>query len=256
MEPRKVTSGEILSACAIILGFALALISYFKNDGSTTSFFTEYIFWLIIVPFGIEAILVSISNLNGKGSKAVDKMLVVCFVCLFIALGILFSVSSFPSFDFLVKNSDIVGSVTLVVVLFILIMIDIIGGLSLVTTQSNLFNAVCKLSKQTNNESFDYIVGVSNSVVLREAFGRMMRNNFRHNYYGSRAYGERDVIDGKIDLFEKKIAFITDSKDNLINIVKQFEKNRNRIFGIVLTFEPNTEQLTSMNSYNTVISPL
>jgi len=57
----KIELGQILVSCLIILGFSLTLITYFQNDPQFDRY-RNIIFWLIILPFGIEAILVSLTK--------------------------------------------------------------------------------------------------------------------------------------------------------------------------------------------------
>ena len=85
MKSYKIELGQILVACLIILGFSLALITYFQSQDQFTKY-RNIIFWLIIVPFGLEAIMASISNIFSKLRKTVDIFLIISFSSLFIGL--------------------------------------------------------------------------------------------------------------------------------------------------------------------------
>ena len=127
MKINRIELGQILVACIIILGFSLTLTTYFQNNPQFESY-RNIIFWLIIIPFGIEAIITSIANITVKFRKTADIFLILSFISLFIALLILFSYDLFPNFNFISEYSNIIGIILLVIVIIFYFVIEIVGG--------------------------------------------------------------------------------------------------------------------------------
>ena len=248
MVDKRIELGHILQACLIILGFSLALITYFKGEISSRPY-TNIIFWLIIMPFGIEALIVCASNATGKYRKAVDSTLAICFLSLLASLLILFSYNLFPDLTFIKNYSEGVGvGALLVISVFVLGLIQVLGTKAQAELKSKIFKSFYRLEKKLNKgESIGYIVGVLDDWYLQAMVVEMVHNQFLG--YGFRGFTSSKVLNREIDLSEEDIAVITDSSDKLLEIIKGLEDSKNRINGIITTFNLRQSQKTQLEAY-------
>lgn len=216
-----------------------------------------YNFWLIILPFGIEAIIVTISNTFEKYQKIVDVGLTVCFTSLFISLLILFSYNVFPEFGFLSKYSNMIGIIVFGAIAVIITILNIFTEKWVVEFKNRIFNSFYRISKniEDKGEYINYIVVVSDDIVLYKIMVDMVgisKNNVgpRLSGYNFRCYRIEEVLEKEMELTKENIAIVTDSQDKLIGIIKKFEKNKNKVLGIITTFKLNEKQKFKLKDYN------
>ncbi len=248
---------DILTVCIIILGFSLTLMTYFK-DNETYLTSIKIIFWLIIIPFNLEAILAAVSNYNVKFRKIMDIALVLCLILLFFSLIILFSDITIPDFTLLSKHADIIGIVFVVFFFILLIVILMLGEKYEVDMKGKIFDKIYKITKQFT-ETKNYvteIVVVYKSGTLSILVGEMCGLRFhdqpvlgpRLDGYGFRSYNHKTFFAKEINLIDENIILITDLP-NLSQIVKKFEENKNKILGIIVDYKLTTSEKNKLKKY-------
>lgn len=246
MKTNKIELSQILIACLIILGFSLTLISYFKTNESI-SIYRNIIFWLIIVPFGFESLLVCVANAYGKYRKPVDILLTLCFASLFTALIILFSYGTWPKLNFLSKYSDIIGVLIAIATIFVFTFLYILASKYEHEYLKNIRNAIYQLSKRINKNTYiGYCVMISNDITEMSIINDVCKSFG----YGTRIYSLKNIFKEDIILIDENILLIIDSKDQISEIIELFEKRNNKIVGILTTFDLDEGMKSKFSSFN------
>jgi len=247
---KKIDLGQILIICTIILGFSLTLISYFK-DSTFVSNYLPIIFWLILLPFGLEAVIASFANIFEKYRNVADVFLIICFVSLCVSISILFSYNVFPNIIFISEYSNIIGFILFVFFIISLGVLNVFAEKYVIDYKSKILTCFYKLSKKAEKgDNIEYIVTVSDDMLTSTMMGDLV--NTKIQGYGSRLYGLMDVLNNQIELTEEHIAIVTDSQGKLVEIIKGFENNKNKVIGIITLFTLNEEQKALLKSYNII----
>jgi len=247
MKIKRIELGQILIVCLIILGFSLTLITFFQND-KEFSHYRNIIFWLIILPFGFEAIIASIANITVKFRKTTDIFLILCFISLFIALLFLFSFGAFPKFDFISKYSNVIGIISITLVMILYFVLQFVGAKHTANIKSGIHKCHYRLTKKLKEKEYiDYIVTVSKDVYLMYIMNSVSKS---FGGYGVRIYSLKEFLKGEFELVDENIELVTDVDDDLLEIIKKMESLKNNVLGIILTYTPNDKLKKSLLLFN------
>ncbi|MFA5084243.1 MAG: hypothetical protein WC475_02585, partial [Candidatus Paceibacterota bacterium] len=224
-------------------------------------YFLKLVFWLIILPFGFEAIIVSFSNKFEKFRSIVDIALIFCFILLFVALFLLFSPNAFPKLrfiNFILKNISVIGGIIGGFLLILFIVLGISSEIYMANSRNKFFSSFDKLrnkirNKEVNN-NFSYIVTITNDVLLRY---EIVEKVFFPSEQGiSSAYikGYNIIscqaeyfLKNEIDLIKENVVIVTDKKNILTDIIKKLQDQENKILGIIaVNFEIEEEQKSKL----------
>jgi hypothetical protein len=223
-------------------------------DQESSKPYLNIIFWLVILPFGIEAIIVTISNFKGKYQKLTDLFLILCFVSLLISLIILFSYQVLPGLNIIKKYSDIIGKaiflISIILLIIFMFFIESFGKLSQIKLKKNFFDSLYLLEKKLNNKNFEYIVGIFGDWYLNIMIGEMI--NEKYPFSGVRFFSIENFLENELILNDEKVIIITDIKDNLINIIKKIEMNNNIVLGILTSYKIDEAMKVDLSKYSIV----
>jgi len=245
MKKNKIELSQILISSIIILGFSLTLISFFQEDISYVKY-RNIIFWLIIIPFGMESILVCIASAFEKYRKVVDLLLIICFISFFISLIILFSYGAWPKLTFLSKYSNVIGIVSGIVMFLLFTLIYFLGAKYENKLINKIHLAIYNLGKRVEKGNYiHYCVIVSDDTVLQSTITKI-HDIFQ---FGTRVYTLKDISLGIKDLKGEDILLITDSEKQLIEIISQIEKEGNKIVAILTRYTLSEDIRNKLSSY-------
>ena len=136
----------------------------------------------------------------------------------------------------------------MVVGCILLIIFEMIGTKYIYDLKSKIHKSIYKLEKNIgNNKYINYMVAVTDDIVLSEVVGDMIKSSFG---LGGRIYSIKNFSKEEIELIDEDILLITDSQERLLEIIKEFENKNNKILGILTTFNITKDLESKLNKYN------
>ncbi|MFH1972985.1 MAG: hypothetical protein ABIJ18_05930 [archaeon] len=257
IEKMDFESYHILTICSIILGLSLALLTYVTNN-EPNLIAIKVIFWLIIIPFGLEAIAVLLFNILNWGKKILDIGLLLCFISLLVSLIILF-------YDKVMPKISITNNIYWMAPAWVGLLFVITTGLTIwaatqdIKIKNSIYNKYYKISKLLEEEEvyITRIVVITDWISLVHRVGEICGIRYNNSpIFGSRIYGISftpyklsTFFEEDIKLTKEKILLITDAK-NLHEIINVFEKNsNNKIVGVMVNYKLNKNIKYKLKNY-------